>query len=262
MSVHVRPKSNFEIDVARGAIEKNGEVIHKFGRNTAVSTTFVPVCLGGIYRTPQVAGVTTLRIKAGNANDTAAGSGAREITLEGLDETGTYVTETLATAGESASSNTSNTYIRLFRAYVSASGTYTDQSTGSHAANIVIENSAGTEDWLTIDSTGFPKSQSEVGCYTVPLGKVAYIREFYVNSDTSKLATILIFQRQNILETSAPYTAARMVEHITALNQPFQQEHIGVLGPFPALTDIGVLAKFAAGTGVIETTFEIYLEDA
>ena len=80
-------------------------VVHKFGR-ASVGTTYSPVTFGGVYNTPQVAGATTLRVKAGDANDTAAGTGAREVTLIGLDETGAEVTEAVATAGAAASATT------------------------------------------------------------------------------------------------------------------------------------------------------------
>lgn len=32
----------------------NADIVHKFGRNSAVGTSFVPVCIGGVYQTPQV----------------------------------------------------------------------------------------------------------------------------------------------------------------------------------------------------------------
>ena len=48
-------------------------VVHKFGKNDAIGTTVKPICLGGVWQMPQVANATTLRVKAGNANDTAGG---------------------------------------------------------------------------------------------------------------------------------------------------------------------------------------------
>jgi hypothetical protein len=40
------------------------QVVHKFGRNLAVGTSFVPVCLGGIYNTPQVGSETRIFSKS------------------------------------------------------------------------------------------------------------------------------------------------------------------------------------------------------
>ena len=153
------------------------EIVHKFGHNNAVTTTFAPLCQGGIWRTPQPAAATQVRVKAGNANDTAAGSGARAVMIEGRNALGEIVTETLATAGASAGANSTNSYIRIHRAFVSASGTYATAtaSTGSQSADIVIENAAGTEDWLTIESSGLTAGQSEIGAYMIPKGFDGFI---------------------------------------------------------------------------------------
>lgn len=95
-SVLVRPTLPW-LDISRG-LTSNISVVKKFGRNASVGTSFVPVALGGIYRTPTSTSATTLRIKAGgNANDDAAGTGAREVTLEGLDENFELASEAVAT---------------------------------------------------------------------------------------------------------------------------------------------------------------------
>ena len=234
-------------------------VVHKFGDNPSVGTSFAPVTIGGVYQTPQVGSATTLRVKAGgNANDTAAGSGAREITLIGLDETGEEVAETLATAGASASAATSTTFIRLYRAYVSKSGTYATQSAGSHSAAITIENGSGGTDWATISATDFPRGQTEIGAYTVPMGCTAWINKCIVSVQSNKTADVLFFQRQGVLQTAAPYDSMRVVielggvegEEIINPDIPF--------GPFPPGTDIGFMAK-AATAAECDVDFEIIL---
>ena len=249
--------SDYFVEVARGNVS-GVSTIHKFGRNSAVGTSFTPISVGGIYRTPQVAAATALRVKAGNANDTAAGTGAREITVQGLDETGALVTEALATAGGSASANTSATFIRLFRAWVSASGTYATSAAGSHAAAIVIEKAAGSEDWLTIDFTNFPKSQSEIGIYSVPLGSQAFISTIHISVDSSKSVDLLFFQRQGILDAAAPYEAMRMVMRFSGVSGEERFQPYSPLGPYPACTDIGFMAK-GASTPAVDVDFEILL---
>ena len=232
---------------------------HKFGHNAAVSTSYEPVSNGGIYRTPQVSGATALRIKAGNVNDTAAGSGAQEITLVGLDQTGAEITSVLATAGTSASSATSETFIRLYRAFISGSGTYATQSVGSHAADIVIENAAGSEDWATIELGGFAEGQTEIAAYTVPLGFTGYIRNIHVSADSNKAASIYGFKREGILETSPPYPAMRTWEQFHGILGEESIVPIHPFGPFPELTDVGFLANVGAQTGEVDVDFEIEL---
>jgi len=249
------------LEIAAGRVPGTS-VVHKFGRNSAVGTTYVPISFGGLYNTPQVAAATTLRVKAGNAADDAGGAGAREITLQGLDETGAEVIETVATAGASASSATSATFIRLYRFFVSASGTYATQTTGSHTADIVIENGAGGTDWATIDSGNFPKGQSEIAVYSVPLGKTGYIKSFIVQVDSNKAADVILFQRPGILEAAAPYEGMRIVSQFIGVTATVTLNPITPIGPFPALTDFGFMGKVAAQTGIVTADMEILLENA
>jgi hypothetical protein len=200
-----------------------------------------------------------LRVKAGgNLNDTAAGSGAREITLEGLDETGSLVTETLATAGTSASSPTTATFIRLFRAYVSKSGTYTTATTGSHSDDIVIENSGGGTDWATISSTDFPRSQTEIGLYSIPVGWTGYLVSGFGFTDSTKVTEILFFKREGIMNTAPPYEAMRIVfeERVEGGEFTIEIKAPILLG---SGCDVGFLAKVNAQTAEVDVDFEILL---
>ena len=266
-AILVRPTFPW-LDISRGLVS-GVTSIKKFGRTT-VSTSYTPLCYGGIgntggiYNTPQSGSATTLRIKAGgNANDTAAGSGAREITLQGLDENWSEVSETLATAGASASSATTTTFTRLFRAFVSASGTYATASAGSQAAEITIENGSGGTDWAFIPypTSAFPESQSSIGAYSVPTGYTAYVFLDNVTIDSGKTADVIFFHRGGADETAAPYTAMRSKSILTGLsvgstdltgrNIPF--------GPFVGPCDIGYMGRVSATTGSIACEFEIFL---
>ncbi len=241
-------------------------VVHKFGANLVVPTTFKPITRGGIYVMRQVAAAATLRVKAGgNAADTAAGAGARGVTLNGLDETGAEVTETVATAGSSASGATSATFIRLFRAWVSTAGTYATVSgatSGSMAADIVIEDSSGTEDWATIPLHVFGMAQTTIGCYSVPLGKTAYVQSLLLQVDSNKAVDFMFYTRENILETAVPYTALRMRFGAFGVADNITLHPETPLGGYAALTDLVFLARVGATTGLCAVDYEIILEDA
>jgi hypothetical protein len=235
------------------------DTIHKFGRHDAVGSTYVPVAFGGLWQTPQVAGATTLRIKAGgDAADDAGGVGAREILLQGIDEAGNEIFETLATNGISASASTSQTFLRLYRLYVSKSGTYGTALGGSHVGDIVIEDSAGSADWATIDSTNFANGQSEIAAYTVPNGKVAYMTNTVVGVDKTKFADVLVVSRKNILESAAPYSPVRTQHEIKGIEGVVAiDDHRTPDGPFDAGTDIIFLARAATGSPSLTISFEI-----
>ena len=246
------------LQYAKGQVDGH-TLVNKFGHNSAVGTTFVPVANGGVYQTPTPSNAVQLRIKAGgNANDTAAGTGARAVTLIGLDQNANEVTETLATAGASASSYTTTTFMRLYRAYVSDSGTYANATAGSHAGDIVIED--GTNDWLTIDSTDFPRGQSEVACYSVPTGFSAYVSEIDVEVETTKNVDVIFFVRDNILDETAGYPAMRSQQRFSGLTESISKEFdypIRYTGP----CDIGFMAKVSTGTARVNAQFDFVLVD-
>lgn len=235
------------LDIARG-LAPGCAGSFRFGRNTAIGLSFTPVTRSGFYRTPQSTGAVALRVKAGgNANDTAAGSGAREITLVGLNASGDVITEAIATAGASASATTTQSFIRLTSAYVSKSGTYASQTTGSQAGAITIERSTGGEDWAVIADGTLGKGQAEIAAYTTPRFKSAAVMNMIVSSDSDKKSNIVMFKRENILETAAPYSPMTLVVEFpqsaglidVAFDPPLY---------FPPLCDFGFLASVSAST--------------
>jgi len=237
---------------------------HIVGRNDSVGTSFVPLTIGGVYPMKQVAGAITLRVKAGgDANDTAAGSGARSVLLKGIDETGTAIEESVPTNGTSAGTASTATFIRLNQVVVDNSGTYATLNpiAASHAAKIVIEDSSGTEDWATIDDVGYGRSQAEIAFFTVPLGKKAYLINIFTSVDTTKVADIIFIQREGILGTAAPFESLRASFELSGIAGIAQILSGAPVGPFPALTDLGFLARVAAGTAEVNIEFEIILED-
>ena len=249
---------DFLMKVERGLVD-GYSLVHKFGKNEDVGTSFEPLAIGGVYQTPQVSGATKLRVKAGNTNDDAAGTGARSITLQGLSITGSEQEEDLATGGTSAGANGLLDWLRLPRAFVKESGTYASGSADSMAASVVIEDITGTDDWLTIHKPDIGRGQSQIGLYPIPLGKTALVISYLLTTDSNKAVDFLFFKREGILDIAAPYQARRTIV-----------EEVGVQGTLPGyfnggqeiseLTDLGWMVK-AAATASVTVDFEILLID-
>lgn len=253
-------ENNFPMIAIAGSHARALTRVSKFGRGDVGTTTLEPVSWGEIYQTPQASAATTLRIASGgNANDTAAGTGAREVTLEGIDANGDVLIEAVATAGASASSATSGSFMRLYRAYVSKSGSYATQSAGSHAGSITIENGAGGTTWAIIDATGFPRGQTEIGCYTVPNGYEAYLGNISLTVETNRTVSVVGFHRANILESAAPYTAMRAFVTYDGIDNDFVITPTTAFGPFEELSDIGFMAKGDVAA-TVSVQFDIILE--
>lgn len=248
-----------ELSLSAGNI-RGWSKVDKFGQSDAITTTPSPVTTLGSYRTPTNANGTKVRVKAGNVNDTVAGTGARYIFIQGIQkDTGLLVSELLPTNGISAGANSTYTYIRLFRAYVYESGTYADETSPSHAASIVIENAAGTEDWITIHHDGtLGYGQSQVACYTVPLGYEAYIADIAYSPATTKVINLYFFQRGGILNTSE-LEGMRLVRATIGLDSHADQNFRFPKGPFSELTDLGFMASVSTGTASLSVDFTILL---
>lgn len=211
------------------------------GRNTSVGQSFVPVTPSGVYMTPQVGGQVQLRIRAGgNANDTDAGLGAREVEIYGIDANGFEITDTVLTAGASASIPTTRSFIRILRARVSKSGRYATQSIASHYGDIVIESTTGVL-WARIPLNGFGESVSRIGAFTVPVDYEAFLIGVRVNASAGKTVDAVVFKRENILETVAPYSP---MEVVTSLFNVTGFEDLGYDAPIylPPMTDVGIMA--------------------
>lgn len=239
-------------------------VHHQFGRNIAVTTSYTPVADTGIYRTPQPAAATALRIKAGgNAGDTANGAGARSVKLWGLNANGDEVTAIIATNGSSASVATTISFIRLYLAEVYESGTYGTQTAGSHLGNITIENAAGTEDWGQIQLNGFPSGTSGIGSITVPRNHVGLITSIQINPEmnANKTTDVIILKREGILQTAAPYKPIVKIQEIIGLAATVEI-NFDMPMVVPELTDVGVLAKVSSGTGAISVDMEVIFLEA
>lgn len=243
------------------AAEHQGwSVIHKFGRYDSVPTTFTPISGSGFYRVPTSA--TALEFVSASANDSSAGSGAQEITVIGLDANWDEVTQTLETNGTTPVALTTD-LIRLYRWYVSRSGTYATQSSGSHAGDLTIRESGAGPTWFLISAAGFPRGQSQIAAYTVPNGKRAFVSSFIVGVDSNKTASIIFFKRENADDVTTPYSGAMRAQvELDGVTGNFAIMPMTPFGPFPAKTDIGFMGAASTGTAAISVDFEILLQDA
>lgn len=249
--------SDFGIDVAKGEVPGH-TVIQKFGRNSAVSSTFVPICLSGFYRTPT--SNTALEVVSTDVDDTFLGAGARTIYYEGLQVSGgnlVVVSDVVELDGTTAVA-LPDQLIRLYRWYVASSGTYASQSAGSHQGDLTIQENGGGSVWSKIENNGFPRAQSQIGAYTVPTGYTAYVSKITYSVESDKEADILMFKREGVLNTSAPYNAMTLVTEINSAKGTSSVYYNTPL-KFEEETDFGFLGKLKANTGPMTVDFEIKL---
>lgn len=250
--------SDFYLEVAKGNIPKHS-IVHKFGAG-AVSTTVIPITQSGTYQTPTTAQV--LELVSDNVADAQNGAGAREITITGLDSNWNEVTQVInthATDGTIAVALTTN-LIRLYRWFVSSSGSYATATVSSHVGTLTIQGTGGGTVWSTIPVTPFPSGQSQIGSYTIPTGFTGFMIGKLVYTDTGKTADIFFFQRNNADDVATPYSGImRLVEREIGvqggLDHHFTVPKNGFVGP----CDVGFMGKVTSGTADISVEFELLL---
>lgn len=244
----------FDLQLSRGLIYGH-ELIHKFGANDAVGTSFVPISDGGVYQTPTT--VTALEVVSSSTNDTAAGSGAQALTLIGLDGNWDEVTEEVEMDGTDAVA-TANSYFRLYRAYVSRSGTYATIAGGSQDGDLTIRVASAGATWATIKNDIFDMAQTQIGCYTVPDRRIGYIASVFLHVDSNQSIDILFMQRPNADDVATPFSGAlRTFLYLVGLKGSTTLKPRTPVGPFVGPCDLISFGKVGAATAAVSIDFEV-----
>lgn len=160
---------DFALQVARGQIPGHS-AISVFGYNPDVDTAEESIWPdGGIVPHPTVASV--LKISSSSTDDTSAGTGARTVTIVGLDGSYNQVSESITLNGQTAV-NTTNSYLYVNGFYVASTG-----SGGANAGNINAGTgvvTAGVPAVLyDIIATGY--NNRTTAHYCVPAGYTGYL---------------------------------------------------------------------------------------
>lgn len=236
----------------------------KFGSAVNIGTSFVPVSTSQTYQTYTTAQALEI-VSNDNTNDIPAGSGARSVTIIGLDGSWDLQSETVALNGTTAV-NLVNSYTRIFRLYVASSGTYATTATPSHNSIITVRDQAtSTVIWGQIiqdPGATMGLGQSEIGCVSIPDGYIARLMSRSINIESTKSAHVIFFVREGADNTSAPYSPmlAKYVRRGMANNieSQFKAEILQITGP----ADFGFMARAVTGTTSIEVDFQYILEAA
>ncbi|MCK4500814.1 hypothetical protein KAU11_09965, partial [Candidatus Babeliales bacterium] len=209
--------NDYLLDVARGNVPGQ-EIIHKFGAGS-VGTSLVPITQSGVYNTPTA--VVSLEVVSDDVNDTSAGTGAQEVTLTIINASWERVDIVVELNGTTPVALGTDTF-RLDRWSVTRSGTYATSAAGSHTGSLTVQVAGAGAVWSTIPSTPFPMAQSQIGAFTVPAGKKAYLVGKLVFTDTSKTADIYMFKRENADDVATPFSGIMKIT----------EREVGVSGGF------------------------------
>lgn len=247
--------NDFLIEVLRGKVPGHS-LIHVFGK-AIVGTTMVPIASSLKYPTPTIA--TALEVISTDANDTADGDGAREITVVGLDNTWTEITQVVATNGLTAVPLPID-MIRVYRWWVSASGTYATSTTGSHQGTISIQEVVGGALWFDGITTPYPKGQSDIAGYTIPIGFRAFIFIEAIVADSAKSVDVMFFKRVDADKITAPFSAMRVIKDYVGVSSQGMSPGINApMDSFPEKTDLIFMAIVSVGTAAVSIDYNLLL---
>lgn len=168
----------YELQVSRGLIDGHKRVF-KFGYNGDIDDSEETIWdSGGVYAYPSSAVAMTATSSSG-----ASDSGVK-VTIQGVDTNYAEVSEEV-TLNASGTATTTQTYLRVYRAFVSG-GT-------ASAGNITITNSSTTYAYISSSD-----QQTLMALWTVPAGYTAYLHQIDVTAFTvqsNKIATVRMLTR-------------------------------------------------------------------
>ena len=247
---HTEP---FELQVSRRMIPGH-KPLFKFGLNADINGTVETVWSHSVpYVYPTAA--TVMKVSSASASDTAEGTGARTVYVSGLDANYNEINETVTLTGQTAV-NTTNLFLRVFRAYVVTAG-----SGGTAVGDIYIGVGTVT---AGVPATVYAKidigeNQTNMAIWTVPAGHTFYLHRGTFSAASNNAAQYVLgkFMIRNF------GGVFRNAADITVNSNVFGYDFEIPLA-IPEKTDIEARAIAISGTNFYVTaSFEgIYIEGA
>jgi hypothetical protein len=242
----------FELQVARGQITMH-KPLFKFGINGDVGTSVETVwAQGGTYVYP--ASATVMKISSSSADDAAAGTGARTISIAGLDANYNEISETVILNGQTEV-NTVNSYLRISRMFVVTAGS------GATAAGTIYAGTGTVTSGVPAVIYGMialNANQTQMAFWTVPAGYTLYLMGVYYSSGNSTANAWTNFQMiqrplGGVFRQQSSTRTPGSGDFVLDLHTPVA---------FPEKTDIEIRAVASAGASNVSAEFEgIYIKN-
>ena len=182
----------FDLQVARGQVAFH-ETQFKFGFNLDIDDSLETIWAeGGLYSYLSAASV--LKISSSSTDDTSAGTGARTITISGLDANYDEISESVTLNGQTAV-NTTQSFLRVFRMIVDTAGSGGQNAGVIYAGTGTVTSGVPANKYGTI---AVGDNQTLMCFWTVPRGYTAYLYQIDISMNTevaNKFGTVSIVAR-------------------------------------------------------------------
>lgn len=238
----------FELQVARGQIEGHRSVV-VFGYNGDVDTSMETVWpAGGILTFPAAA--LQMKVSSSNTNDTAAGTGARTVVIEGLDTDHLEISETVTLNGQTAVTTTKS-FLHINNAYVATTGSGLSAAGDIYIGTGVV--TAGVPATI-YDVIAFDYNSRITGSYTVPAGYTAYLVQGLFSSGQVSGSNAVTGRLMTRSTSGVRMTAAVVTLNNGAANYSFEYPPA-----IPEMTTIEAQAIGAAANNACSSMFMLVL---
>lgn len=177
---------DFTLQIARGQIQGH-KSLFKFGNNPDINGLIEAVWSNSspyVYPTTAI----QMQVSSSSANDAALGTGARTVSVQGLDQNYNEIAETITLTGQTAVLTTT-TFIRVFRAFVLTAG-----SSGTAAGTIYIGTGTVTAGVPATIYAEIPvgENQTLMALWTVPAGYTLYINRATFSAASNNAAQYVL----------------------------------------------------------------------
>ena len=224
--------------------------INKFGRNPNIGGAPETIWMYGgryVYLTSQ----STVYAHSADTADSVSGTGARTVTIQGLDGNYESIEETVTVRSGVA---TTAQFLRVFRAFVVTSG-----STGTNEGNIIISTGAAGTGTVLADigtigtGTTYGLGQTNLALYTIPAGKTGYLTAWNIGVGSyNDAVTVSLLSRE--------FNSAFRTRDIMDVPGGSHVRNYSVPIKLPEKTDVEIIGIATTGTN-ISSSFDIILVD-
>lgn len=171
----------FELQVSRGQIAYHKHVF-KFGNNPAVGNSLETIWTqGGLYSYPPTASVMT--VSSSSTDDASAGTGARTVTVYGLDADYNEISELVTLNGQTPV-NTTKSYLRVNRMIVRSAGSGGGNAGEIYTGTGTVTSGVPANVYAIINGIA-GSNQTLMALWTVPAGYTAYLLQYDVSNGTT-----------------------------------------------------------------------------
>ena len=219
---------------------------YKFGHQDAISNVEIQiwdVAEAYVYQ----AAALPIFISSNDANDQATGTGARTVSIFGLDANYDEINEEVTLLSTTAVTTT-NSYLRVFRLQVNTAGT------GEKNAGILYAGASTVTAGVPADKYAaiIPgENQTLMSLWTVPAGKTAYIKRILTataeaTADRGAVVRLKIRELNKVFRTSDKFDLVReviSVKHWAGIPVP-EKSDIQMTAIRSGNTDLGVAGSF------------------